>query len=141
MNIYQTAREGRGLTQEKAAELIGISVESLRAYECGKRPPRTPTAITMADVYNNKALVYQHLKNIDPAANDILPELDVKNFAEAVLKLVKEFNEAELLIPTLISIASDGVIDEKELPMWEKVKKEFDDLVQAEFCMVMSNNI
>ncbi len=34
-NIYQIAREGTGLTQEKSSELLDISVDSLRAYEGG----------------------------------------------------------------------------------------------------------
>ena len=38
-NIYQLSREAAGYTQEKAAELIGISVESLRSYELDKRIP------------------------------------------------------------------------------------------------------
>ena len=32
-NIYQTAREQHGLTQETAAELMHISSDSIRAYE------------------------------------------------------------------------------------------------------------
>lgn len=32
-NIYQIARESSGLTQEKASELIDISVDALRSYE------------------------------------------------------------------------------------------------------------
>ena len=141
MNIYQDAREERGLTQEQAAELIGISVESLRAYECGKRPPSSTTAVMMSNVYDNKALRYQHLKNTDPIANAILPDFMVKNFAETVLKLIKELNEVEALIPTLIAIAADGIIDESERPTWEKVRKEFDDVVQGYYCMVMSDSI
>ena len=31
-NIYKTCRKAAGLTQEAAAERLGISVESLRAY-------------------------------------------------------------------------------------------------------------
>lgn len=38
-NIYKTVRNRTGLTQEAAAELIGVSVETLRAYECGRRIP------------------------------------------------------------------------------------------------------
>lgn len=32
MNIYKTARRAAGITQEAAAEQLGISVESVRAY-------------------------------------------------------------------------------------------------------------
>ena len=34
-NIYQMARLAAGLTQEKAAELLDASVESVKAYETG----------------------------------------------------------------------------------------------------------
>lgn len=40
-NIYKSARKARGYTQESAAERLGISVESLRAYETGQRVPPT----------------------------------------------------------------------------------------------------
>ena len=38
-NIYKIAREARGLTQEAAAEKLGISDSSIRAYETGQRIP------------------------------------------------------------------------------------------------------
>ena len=40
-NIYKTGRICTSLTQEAAAERIGVSVETIRAYEAGRRiPPR-----------------------------------------------------------------------------------------------------
>lgn len=41
-NIYQSAREGAGLTQEKAAEMLGWSVRNLQAIE---QEDRTPTPV------------------------------------------------------------------------------------------------
>lgn len=38
-NIYKTARRAAGLTQEAAAEQIGVSVESIRSYETDRRLP------------------------------------------------------------------------------------------------------
>ena len=38
-NIYKIARRNAGITQEAAAEQLGISVESVRAYETGQRIP------------------------------------------------------------------------------------------------------
>ena len=38
-NIYKTARRTAGFTQEAATERLGISVESVRAYEIGQRIP------------------------------------------------------------------------------------------------------
>lgn len=140
-SIYQTARESCGMTQEKAAELIGVSVESLRAYENNRRIPPTATVISMVDVYGVQFLAYQHLRHVNEIADKLLPDFDTKNIAEAVLTLVKEMSEAEKLIPTLISVASDGVIDDDERPVWEKIKKEFGDVVQSYYCMIISNGI
>ncbi|WAW15754.1 helix-turn-helix domain-containing protein [Peptostreptococcus equinus] len=36
-NIYQLAREGSGLTQERASEYLNISINSIQAYEQGTR--------------------------------------------------------------------------------------------------------
>lgn len=38
-NIYKAVRLCTNLTQEAAAERIGVSVESIRAYETGRRIP------------------------------------------------------------------------------------------------------
>lgn len=38
-NIYKTTRQNAGLTQEAAAEWIGVSVESIRSYETDRRIP------------------------------------------------------------------------------------------------------
>lgn len=40
-NIYLTATEAAGITQERAAELIGLSVESIRSYETEKESRQT----------------------------------------------------------------------------------------------------
>lgn len=45
-NIYQSAREGAGLTQEKAAEMLGWSVRNLQAIE---QEDRTPTPVRVAE--------------------------------------------------------------------------------------------
>ena len=38
-NIYKTARLAAGLTQERWAEVLGISTESVRLYETGRGLP------------------------------------------------------------------------------------------------------
>ena len=61
-NIYKKARRAAGLTQEAAAERLGISVESVRAYETGQRIPPNDLVEDMADCYDYQRLAYQHLK-------------------------------------------------------------------------------
>lgn len=44
VNIYQSARKIAGLTQERAAELLGLSARSLADYEAGLRLPPNDVA-------------------------------------------------------------------------------------------------
>ena len=37
-NIYKNARKSAGFTQEKASQLLNVSVDSLRDYEQSQRP-------------------------------------------------------------------------------------------------------
>ena len=60
-NIYQTARELKGLTQEAAAERLDISVDSLGAYEQDRRRPPDSTVLRMAQLYDFPYLCYQHI--------------------------------------------------------------------------------
>ncbi len=47
----KTARERKGLTQENAAKLIGISTDTLGNYERGKSYPDIPVLRKIEEVY------------------------------------------------------------------------------------------
>lgn len=47
----KTARELAGLTQEKAAKLIGVSTDTLGNYERGKSYPDIPVLKKIEEVY------------------------------------------------------------------------------------------
>ena len=53
-NIYQSARELKGLTQEVAAERLDLSVESLGAYEQDRRRPPDSTVRPLPCTYPRK---------------------------------------------------------------------------------------
>lgn len=46
-NLYQRARLSTGMSQERAAELLGLSPESLKQYEGGKTVPKDETVAKM----------------------------------------------------------------------------------------------
>lgn len=48
-NIYKNARKSAGMTQEKAAQLLNVSVDSLRDYEQSQRPVPSDVASAMCD--------------------------------------------------------------------------------------------
>ena len=79
-NIYQSARMAAGLTQEKAAELLNISVESIRAYETDKRVPPNQIVSDMTDIYQTPHLALQHLRQ-DPLARNWLPDTNIARWS------------------------------------------------------------
>ncbi|NFH89141.1 helix-turn-helix domain-containing protein [Clostridium botulinum] len=130
-NIYQIARESTGLTQERASELLDISVDSVRAYEGGKRVPPDRVVIKMIEIYNAQYLAYQHLKTSAEVGQKYLPNIEIKELPLAMLRLQKEVSDFIKLKDEMIEITCDGIIDDKEKPRWGKIMKELDDVVEA----------
>ncbi len=130
-NIYQIARESVGLTQERASELLDISVESLRAYEGFKRIPPNKVVVKMIEIYNTQYLAYQHIKNNSKDLQSYLPNINIKDLPSSILKLQKEVNDFLKVRDEMIDITCDGIIDEEERPRYDKILKELDDINEA----------
>ncbi|MVB11055.1 Helix-turn-helix domain protein [Caprobacter fermentans] len=127
-NIYQIARESAGITQEKAAELVDVSVESLRAYESGRRYPPNDAVIRMIEVYGTQYLAYQHLRNSAEIGRQILPEIELKDLPAAFLNVLNEVNAFLKERDRMIDITCDGIISEAERPEWDRIMQEMDRL-------------
>ena len=122
-NIYKKPREIAGYSQERAAELLDISVESLRAYETGRRVPPGEVVVRMMDLYNCQYLAVSHLRSSEACAS-FLPDVKLQDLPTAILRLQKELND-------FLDITCDGVISPEERPRWERVLKELDDVSAA----------
>ena len=122
-NIYQTARKAAGFTQERAAELLGLSPRSLVDYETGLRLPPNDVADSMVTVYNSQVLAVQHLRNSTRFARELLPDVQAMALPEAVLTLVDAVYAFadDRLDRELIDIARDGVISEEERDRFDHV--------------------
>ena len=132
-NIYKNARRAAGLTQEAAAEQLGISVESLRAYETGLRIPPIDLVDLMVVCYHNQAVGIFHLSAISHMARTLLPADPQVRLPEAALSLIDRIyafadkhRDREL-----IRIAQDGVIDEEERADFDEIARELEGIVQA----------
>lgn len=130
-NIYKTARAAAGITQERAAELLALSVESVRAYELGLRIPCEEVVIRMADVYGTQFLAYQHLRHSVESARAVLPEIVQRDLPSAILCLQKAVNNFLCCRDDMIDITCDGVITEEERPAWNKILAELEDVCRA----------
>lgn len=128
-NIYQIARELKGLTQETAAERLDISVESLGAYEQDRRRPPDSTVLRMAQLYDFPYLCYQHI-----AAGDlggVLPEVQSKPLEQATMRLVRLIGKFAKTgrLDQLLEINEDGVITSEERPLHDAIMAELREIM------------
>nr|DAY60563.1 MAG TPA: helix-turn-helix domain protein [Caudoviricetes sp.] len=129
-NIYQIARETSGLTQERAAELFNISVESLRSYETDRRIPQDSTVLKMIEVYGTPFLAMQHLRK-SALGEKYIPEVEQKDLAIAVLNFLNECSDLENIKNLMIKISADNKIDESEKEDWNHVLEEVNGIISA----------
>ena len=130
-NIYKIARKAAGLTQERWAEQIGISPDTVRLYEGGRMCPSDEVAARMAEIAMMPVLCYWHIKHNSGIANDILPEVPRVPLAQAVLNLLAAMEEAAPQIAELMMIARDGKVTGDEVEPFDGIVEDLDDVVQA----------
>ena len=142
-NIYKTCRKSAGLTQEAAAERLGISVESLRAYETGQRVPPNEVVELMVILYNAQHLAYQHLRETNALYSSVVPEIRPKSVLEASAKLTNRiFTFAESHADRrLLRIAEDNIIDAQERPEFDAIMEDLQEIVEAALELRCANQI
>ena len=131
-NIYKTARLKSGKTQEAAAEALGISVESLKAYERYARIPPSSVVDGMCIIYDAIYLAYQH-NRISSGDIKVVPEIEPVSLERATIALIRRvlaFADKHR-DRDLMAIAEDGVIDDEERPLFESIVTELDELIKS----------
>ena len=116
--IYKTCREAAGYTQERAAELLNLSVRQLARFEAGELIPGDDIAYSMVMLYDSQYLAVQHLRSASHLA--------------ATIRLFNSFSRwaDKRRDRQLLEIAEDGVIDEEERPMFDEIVRELGGLVK-----------
>ena len=132
-NIYKTCRKAAGFTQEAAAERLGISVESLRAYETSQRVPPNEVVELMVILYNAQYLAFQHLRETNGLYNSVVPEVQPRSILEASAKLTNRiFAFAESHADRrLMRITEDNVIDTGERAEFDAIMEDLQEIVEA----------
>ena len=121
------------MTQERFAEALDISVESVRQYESDKIMPSDDVVTRMVEISGQPVIGYWHLLNKSRVAADILPDVQECSLEQAVIKLlcrIRQFAENNNT-HRLMDISEDGIIDETERPDFDRIIKELDGIVKA----------
>lgn len=130
-NIYKIVRKTAGFTQERAAELLNVSVDALRDYEQGQRLVPSDVASAMCDVYQAPYLAVQHLRISSELGKKVVPEIQLKDLPEAVLGVLAAVQRFEAKRDAMVAIAADGQITASERAEWEEILKMIDNLAAA----------
>lgn len=130
-NIYRSARDAAGLSQERWATFLGVSTESVRLYETGRGLPSDDVVARMADVAAMPVLCYWHLKLKSGVANDMLPEVDMVPLPQAVVNLLVEIKGFRTDLDELLIIAADGLVDASESDRFLEILDRLKALIRA----------
>lgn len=132
--MYARHRNAAGLTQEKAAELLGVSVRSLANYELGVTIPPDTTVALMCDVYPAPMLALEHLRASSNMARMLIPAVTRLPLAQAANQLIWQVQDftAKHRPEDLIRISANGKVDEGEQEQaFAEITEELEGIVQA----------
>ena len=135
-NLYQRARLSTGMSQERAAELLGLSSESLKQYEGGRRVPSNETVARMVTIYHLPWLALEHAQIIDTLG--VMPEVTPRPLPMASIALRNRLQDATGRLDALLRIAEDGVIDETERPEFDEIVADLRETMAAIYQVIYS---
>lgn len=132
-NIYKTARQTAGLTQERWAETLDVSVESVRLYETDRGLPSDDVVARMVEVSVLPVLGYWHLLNKSKMAAQLLPTIKILPLPQAVIQLICRMQDFQSRHRTdaLLHIAEDGQVDISEQALFGQIVDELETVIQA----------
>ena len=131
MSIYKTAREVAGITQEREAAALNLSVRSLAAYETGERIPHDDIVVRMVDLYNFQQLAVQHLRTNSELARRIIPDLQNRSLVAAAVRFFNAMKRLESIhgAERLLEIGEDNAIDAEEREDFDAIARELKNLI------------
>lgn len=132
-NIYKAARRAAGMTQERAADLLCVSVRSLADYETGQRIPPNDVVDRMATIFDNVALGIQHIRETNKLMARVVPALEQRSVLEVAVRIYNRMNQfnQERNLDRLMAIAEDGRIDDNERTDFEDIVDDLREIIKS----------
>lgn len=134
-NALRRARNSRGITQEKAAEMSGYSVDAIQAWESGSRRASVEVLDTLAVCYDAPWLAGMYLRELSAGSvaetfPAFQPGVPLPQAVAAVLDKVLTFTERHS-DRRLIAMAADGRIDAQERAEYDAILEDLQAICQA----------
>ena len=126
-NIYQLAREEKGLTREKAAYLMpGISSARIEKIEYESQEPTPYDIVQMADCYARPDLCNYYCSHKCAIGDRYVPEIEISDLSAIILETIAGLNDIDSLINRLIQIGRDGKITDDEIRDFALISSRLD---------------
>lgn len=129
--MYKIARNEAGMSMEEASFKLHIGRRTLSNYENGLSPVPNEIVFKMALVYKKPELLVDHCAKNCPIGQITAQTLHKRNMSVSVLGFLKEFEDVSKLKNRLIEIASDGELDDTEIPDFMNFLREVRKLKKA----------
>ena len=131
-SIYQLAREEADMTRAEASEAMDFVSESrIEKYESGRSPVQPEEVLAMARAYKKPGLCNYYCSHECPIGQEYVPEVEVKELAQIVLKTLSSMNSLEKAKDRLIEITADGEISDDELTAFARIEEGIDQISRA----------
>ena len=129
----KTARQAVRMTQERAAEAAGVSLESWKAYEYGDRLPPMETAARICEALEAPWLALEYLKAGSSPLGVLPTGIPAQELPTAVITLINRvFAFADHHRDRqLLAIAEDGVIDDTEQETFSAITADLNGIIGA----------
>lgn len=131
-NIYQTTREGLGLTREAASDLLEvIGPERIEKIENERILPHPDEVLIMAEKYKQPSLCNHYCANQCPIGQRYVPEIKLHDLSQIVLEMLASLNSMQKRQERLIEITVDGKISGDELQDFIYIQQELERISMA----------
>ena len=129
--LYQKYREEKGLTREKASELMeGMTPSRIEKIENGQEP--TPyDVLQMADCYKKPDLCNYYCSHRCAIGDRYVPQIEVSELPHIILETIASLNDISPYTNRLIQIARDGKITDDEIPNFALISSKLDEISLA----------
>lgn len=125
--IYQLAREEKGLTREKASDLMtGVSAARIEKIEYESQEPTPYDVVQMADCYGRPDLCNYYCSHRCAIGDRYVPEVSMTDLSGIILETIAGLNDIDSLTNRLIQIGRDGMITDDEIQDFALISLKLD---------------
>ena len=129
---YQIAREKRGLTIEKAGELMdGITSDRIAKLENGSVHVQPEDVVLMAECYRAPELCNYYCTHECAVGEKTVEEIEIKSLSQIAIETLNSLNKMTRLKDRLLEIVEDGRVRPDESDDFLIIKSTLDKIAAS----------